>query len=564
MEIATLSQAMQLHAQIIKTGKADDPLSLSKLFTFSALSPSGDLNYSRQIFDSLPQPNSYFWNTMTRAYARSTQPQQSLHLFLSMQNRDHKPDKFTFPFLLKSCGCLSEGKQLHGLVYKFGLASDRFIQNSLIHMYCDCGESEDATKVFDEMSDRDVVSWTSIIDGYVDDKRSVEALELFGRMQEEGVEPNDATFVSVLRGCADVGALETGRKVHQIVEENGIEKDNVSTALIDMYAKCGCIDSAREVFEKIESKDVFAWTAMISGFASHGQSKNAIHLFEQMVEMHVKPDVRTITAVLSACRNSGWVQTGYSYFNKMEKRFGIRSTIQHVGCMVDLLARVGHLNEAELFIKRIPMEPDSVVWRNLIWACQVHGDKERAERLMNQYQLLQMDSGDSGNYVLFGNIYASNGKWSEKARVREVMGVRGLRKPKGASKIEFKGTIHEFVAGDTSHPDAEKIYRKLDEIAKELRVEGYQPKVSEVRLDIEDEEKTFQLHHHSEKLAVAFALINTNTNTRIQIVKNLRSCEDCHSAMKYISKIYQREIVIRDRIRFHHFKNGECSCGDYW
>ncbi|KAF9619204.1 hypothetical protein IFM89_005758 [Coptis chinensis] len=569
MEISTLTQAMQLHAHIIKTGNEDNHniLSLSKLFNFTALSHSGNLSYARKIFDSLPRPNSYFWNTIIRAYAKSTEPEQALHLFLSMQHKDHKPDKFTYPFILKSCACLrkvDEGKQFHALVYKTGLQSDRYIQNSLIHMYCYCGESDCATRVFEQMSNKDVVTWTSIIDGCVDDNRSTEALKLFGRMQEEGIEPNDATVVSVLRACADVGALDTGRKVHQIVAQKRISKANVGTALVDMYSKCGCIDSALQVFETIEQKDAYAWTAMISGLASHGMSEKAINFFEQMVELNVKPDVRTITAVLSACRNSAWVQQGYSYFNNMEKRFGIRPTIQHYGCMVDLLARVGHLKEAELFIKRMPIEPDSVVWRNLIWACKMHGDHDRGDRLMNQNQLLQMDSSDSGSYVLYGNVYASNGNWCEKAKVRELINKKGLTKPKGSSRIEVKGIIHKFFAGDTEHPQAENIYKKLDEIADQLSTVGYQPKISEVMLDIEDEEKAFQLHHHSEKLAVAFALISTKIDTRIHIVKNLRSCEDCHSVMKLISKMYEREIIIRDRIRFHHFKNGNCSCGDYW
>ncbi|PIA52780.1 hypothetical protein AQUCO_01000563v1 [Aquilegia coerulea] len=567
MEISTLTQAIQLHAQLIKTGHGKNTLSLSKLFNFTALSHSGSLSYAREIFDYLPCPNSYFWNTMIRAYSKSTEPEQALQLFLTMQNKDTKPDKFTYPFILKSCGCLRkthEGKQFHALVYKSGLESDQFIQNSLIHMYCDCGESNAAARIFNKMSNKDVVSWTSIIDGYVDDNRSTEALQLFGKMEEEGIKPNDATVVSVLRACAEVGALDTGRKIHQIVEDKNFDRANVRTALLDMYSKCGCIDSARKVFEKIEQKDVFTWTTMISGLASHGKSKEAIDLFETMVEMHVNPNVRTITGVLSACRNAGWVQEGYSYFNKMEKRFGLRPTIQHYGCMVDLLARAGHLKEAEQFIKRMPIDPDSVVWRNLIWACKIHGDKDRANRLMNQHQLLQMDSSDSGTCVLFGNIYASTGEWSEKAKVRQLMNRKRFAKPKGSSKIETKGTIHEFIAGDTSHPDAKKIYKKLEEITEDLILAGYQPKVSEVMLDIEDDEKAFQLQHHSEKIAVAFALISTNKETRIQIVKNLRSCEDCHIVMKLISKMYEREIVIRDRIRFHHFKNGTCSCGDYW
>ncbi|KAF8408233.1 hypothetical protein HHK36_007378 [Tetracentron sinense] len=570
MEISTLSHAMQLHAQVIKTQKNESVLNLSKLFSFTALSSiSGNLTYARQIFNSLQTPNSFFCNTMIRGYANSNNPDQALLLFLSIQNQDHspKPDNFTYPFLLKSCARsrrTKEGKQLHALTYKTGLELDRYVQNSLIHMYFSCGDSNCAAQVFEKMSNRDVISWTSVIDGYVENNRPIEALRLFEQMQDDGVSPNDATMVSILRACADTGALSLGRKVHQLAEESKVSsKANVSTTLIDMYAKCGCIDSAQRVFDTIENKDVFAWTTMISGLASHGRFKDAIDLFDQMGEFNVRPDERTITAVLSACRNAGWVSQGYSYFENMERKYGITPTIQHYGCMVDLLARAGHLNNAEDFIKEMPIEPDTVLWRTLIWACKVHKDTDRSKRLMKHRQLLKMDSNDSGSYVLLENVYASAGKWHHKANVRELMNQKGLAKPPGSSKIEINGIIHEFTAGDSGHLEAEKIYKRLDEIEEQLRVEGYHPKLSEVLLDMEDEEKAFQLRHHSEKIAVAFGLIKTSQGTEIRIVKNLRSCEDCHSVMKLISKIYQRDIIIRDRIRFHHFKNGNCSCRDY-
>ncbi|XP_058087851.1 pentatricopeptide repeat-containing protein At4g21065-like [Magnolia sinica] len=568
MEITTMTHAMQLHAQIIKTGKNDENTpALSKLFTFSALSISGNLTYARSIYNSLHNPNSYFSNTMLRAYSRSPDPNQALLFFLALQQNQQQQDKFTYPFLLKSCSHLRavhEGKQLHALVCKAGLQADCFIQNSLIHMYSSCGELDNATRVFDRMANRDVISWTSIINGYVDSDRSVEALHLFERMQDDGVAPNDATMVSILRACADSGAVSIGQRIHQIIERNKLDsRANVVTALIDMYAKCGCIENAQQLFDKIVAKDVFAWTAMIAALASHGQCKKAIDLFHQMQALNIPPDERTITGVLSACRNSGWVSEGYYFFNNMEKNFGIQPRIQHYGCMVDLLARTGRLDEAEAFIKRMPIEPDEVLWRMLIWACKIHGDTIRGEHLMNQ-QLLNMDSNDSGSYVLLGNVYASAGKWHEKARVRRLMTQRRKEKSPGCSMIEVNGIVHEFVAGDSGHPEAERIYRKLDDIAEKLWVEGYQPKLSEVLLDIKEDEKASQLWHHSEKLAVAFGLISTSPGTKILVVKNLRSCEDCHSTMKFISKIFQREIIIRDRIRFHHFKDGFCSCGDYW
>lgn len=405
-----------------------------------------------------------------------------------------------------------------------------------------------------------------MIHGLVNDDKPVEAIKLFQTMLECGIEFNDATVMSVLRACADSGALSFGKKVHEIVKDRA-RNGNVGTALVDMYSKSGCIESARMVFDDVVDKDVFVWTAMISGLASHGLCDEAIHMFVDMEKYGVKPDERTVTAVLTAFRNAGLDDEGFVFFSDVQRRYGIKPTIQHFGCLVDLLARAGHFEEAEDFINAIPIEPDAVLWRSLIWACKVRGDVERAERLMKCLALQDTSGGgggDSGSYILASNVYASVGKWCDKAEMRELMNKKGLVKPPGSSRIEVDGGVHEFVMGDYNHSEAEKIFAKLDEVVDKLRKEGYDPKVSEVLLEIDDEEKAFQLLHHSEKLALAYGLIRTSEGSTIRIVKNLRSCEDCHQFMKIISRIYQRDIIVRDRIRFHHFKNGSCSCKDYW
>ncbi|KVI10695.1 Pentatricopeptide repeat-containing protein [Cynara cardunculus var. scolymus] len=466
MEITTMAQATQLHAQFLKYPQTD-PQNLSKIFNFTALSPSGNLTYARHILNSLQTPtNSYFHNTMIRAYSDSPDPIQSISLFLTLHN---------------------------------------------------C---------------------------------------------EDPLSPTP----DILRACADTGALSVGIKLNEYVNGKGTGlKKNVVTALIDMYSKCGCIDSAMRIFNEAVNKDVYVWTAMIAGLASHGLCREAIALFDRMEIVDLKPDEKTMTAVLSACRNMGWVDKGLTYFKNIKKVYNVRPTVQHYGCIVDLLARAGRLEDAQEFIKSMPIEPDAVLWRSLIWACKVHGDTQRVEHLIKHVEGSKMDSTDDcGTYVLLGNVYASKGKWKNKAKVRRLMNQKGLVKPSGHSRIEIDGVIYEFMAGSTCHFEAESIYKKLDEIEEELRGNGYYPKLSEVLLEIDDEEKASQLLHHSEKLAVSFGLIKAKPGTIIRIVKNLRSCEDCHSFMKYISSVYQREILIRDRIRFHHFRNGECSCGDYW
>ncbi|WOL17525.1 pentatricopeptide repeat-containing protein [Canna indica] len=541
--VSSLSHALQLHALILKTRSNHHSYSSSDHSAVSAA------------------------NAVVRAYARSDRPRDALLFFLHLQPHGPAPNHFTLTFLLASCArrrAAPEGRQLHSLAHKRGFLADRHVRNSLIHMYSSCGQLDLAAKVFDGILHKDVVSWTSMINGAVEVNQPLDALRFFDSMQSDGVAPNDATIVSVLGACAEVGALSVGRRVHQMAVQARLDSEpKVATSLIDMYAKCGCILTAERLFEQMVDKDVFTWTAMISGLASYGRWEDALSLFHKMVEEEVKPNERTIIAALCACRSAGWVSEGYRIYNYMH-RYGLRPKFQHYGCMVDLLARAGHLDEAEGFLRRMPIEPDAVMWRTLIWASRLHGELNRAERLVNELQKFELSSTDGGSYVLIGNIYASVGKWEKKARVRELMDARKINKLPGCSRIEVNGVVHEFEAGDSGHPEAQRIYEKIDEIAEKLRSEGYHPKTSEVLLDMEDNEKALQLHHHSERLAVAFGLISTNPGEKILIVKNLRSCEDCHSAMKLISKIFEREITIRDRIRFHHFVNGSCSCKDHW
>lgn len=256
----------------------------------------------------------------------------------------------------------------------------------------------------------------------------------------------------------------------------------------------------------------------------------------------------------------GWVNEGLNFLNNIKKVYKIKPTLQHYGCIVDLLARSGQLEEAQNLIQSMPIEPDSVIFRSLIWGCKVHGDTERLDHLIKHLQ------GTCDDYVLLGNVYASKGKWKNKAKVRSLMNEKGLVKPSGHSRIEINGEVYQFTAGSTCNIEAKNIYKKLEEIGESLRENGngYDPKLSEVLLEIEDEEKASQLLHHSEKLAVCFGLMKMKPGSVIRVVKNLRSCEDCHSFMKHVSSVYKREILIRDRIRFHHFRDGKCSCGDYW
>lgn len=230
--------------------------------------------------------------------------------------------------------------------------------------------------------------------------------------------------------------------------------------------------------------------------------------------------------------------------------------------MVDLLGRGGCLIEARELIENMPILPDAGIWGALLGACRTHGDLELAEHAV--VRLLELEPWNAGNYVLLSNIYATKGRWDDVERLRDKMKGRRIQKTPGSSSIEIECSIHEFVIGDRSHPRSKEIYDKLDELAMQLKLAGYVPEMDSVLHDICEEEKQHALNVHSEKLAIAFGLISTAPGMPIRVVKNLRVCKDCHSATKLLSKIVGREIIVRDRIRFHHFREGTCSCKDFW
>jgi pentatricopeptide repeat protein len=378
-----------------------------------------------------------------------------------------------------------------------------------------------------------------------------------------GVCPDEITMVSVLSACADLGALELGKWVESYIERKNISKSvELCNALIDMFAKCGNVDKAIKLFRQMESRTIVSWTSVIVGLAMHGRGVDAVSIFDEMVENGITPDDVAFVGVLSACSHSGLVDKGRYYFNSMEKNFRIVPKIEHYGCMVDLLCRGGFVKEAFEFVQKMPFEPNQIIWRTIITACNATGELKLGESISKE--LIKSEPMHESNYVLLSNIYAKLRRWEKKTKVREMMDMRGMKKVPGSTMIEVNNEMYEFVAGDKSHDQYKEIYEMVDEIGREIKRAGYVPTTSQVLLDIDEEDKEDALYRHSEKLAIAFALLNTPPGTSIRIVKNLRVCEDCHSATKFISKVYNREIVVRDRNRFHHFKNGLCSCRDFW
>eukprot|EP01018_Ginkgo_biloba_P029187 Gb_18176 [translate_table: standard] len=562
--LAALEQGKEIHTYIIRSGFESDAFVGNALVDMYA--KCGSIVDARQVFDQMPQRDLVSWNAMISGYAQNGHGDEALNFFLQMLSAGVKPNSVTIVSVLPACtqlATLRQGKEIHNYVIRMGFESDMAVVNALVAMYVRSGILECAHVVFDQMLQRNVVSWTSIIGGYVEDGQSDIALKLFRHMQFKGVKPDSVIIASVLPACARLAALRQGKEIHGYSNRCGFQSSVfVQSALIDMYSKCGSIENARQVFNKISQGDVVTWNAMLAGYGMHGHGGNAIALFRQMQEAGMKPNHVTFTAVLSACSHAGLVDEGWRYFDCMVQDHHIRPTAEHYACMVDLLGRAGHLDEAHEFIKSMPIEPTASVLGALLGACRVHGKVELGECMAER--LFQLEPGNAGNYVLLSNIYATAGRWDDVAKVRKMMKYRGLRKTPGCSWIEIDKRVHAFLVGDRSHPQSEKIYAMLESLAGKMQELCYVPDTKSVLLDVEEEEKERILCGHSEKLAIAFGLIKTCPGTTIRITKNLRVCGDCHTATKVISKIVGREIIVRDANRFHHFKDGLCSCGDYW
>eukprot|EP01018_Ginkgo_biloba_P018849 Gb_21580 [translate_table: standard] len=563
VQVSALQLGRQMHGYIISTGFE------SNVFVGTALidmyAKCGSLECARKAFDKMSTKDVVAWNTMIAVYEQNGHANEALILFNEMQRQDIKPDLVTMASTLTVCAHLSalqHGKVIHGYIIKSGFNSD-VVDTALIHMYTKCGHIDFAHQLFDTMPSRDVVSWSAMIAGYAQNGHASEALALFNKMQLQDIKPDLVTVVSILPACAHLAALQQGKRIHSFVLRHGFESDVVvATALIDMYAKCGSIEIARQLFDKISERNVVLWNAMIAGYGMHGHGKDALEMFSQMQQIGMVPDHITFIGVLSACSHAGLVDEGWQYFDSMSRDYCITPKAEHYACLVDLLGRAGHLDEAHDFIKRMPLEADAVVWGALLGACRIHCNTKLGEHVAERLFILEPQN--AGRYVLLSNIYAAAGRWVDVARVRTMMKERGLKKEPGCSLIEVNNTVHAFHVGDRSHPQSEKIYAMLATLAGLLKEAGYVPNKNFVLHDVEEEVKEWMLCSHSEKLAIAFGLINTSTGTPIRIVKNLRICDDCHSATKFISKIVRREIIVRDANCFHHFKGGLCSCADYW
>jgi pentatricopeptide repeat protein len=506
------------------------------------------------------------WNAMIFVHVKCGEGHKALELFQKMLQEGVQPDAVTYVGVLNACAsimALEEGRRAHEHIIRSGCELDAFVGSSLIDMYAKCGSMEEASRVFNKLPSRAVVCWTAMIFGHVKCGEGHKALELFQKMQQEGVQPDTVTYVGVLNACASIMALEEGRRAHEQIIQSGCESDVfVGSSLVDMYAKCGSMEDACRVFNSMPSHDVFSWNALLGGFAMHGQGKEALVHFERMCEEGVHPGDVTFVYLLSACSHAGFVDEGLRFYALMTTVYRIPAKLEHCTCMVDLLGRAGHLQEAENIIQGMPCKPDAAVWIALLGACRIHGNLEMGERVAKR--VLELEPKNAAGYVMLSNLYAATGNLELSKNVERQRKERDAKKQPGRTWIEVNDVVHTFVVDDQTHPQMIKIRAELKRLSRLMHDAGYVPDTKFVLHDVEEEEKVFHLCHHSEKLAIAFGLMSTDPGTPLRIVKNLRVCQDCHTSTKFISKIVRRKIIVRDANRIHHFENGVCSCRDYW
>lgn len=559
-----LNRGRSVHEYMRRNGYECDTTAGNILITM--YEKCGNLQASHEVFDQMTCRDSVSWNSLINGYIQNGCYKEGIELYKMMNRMESKPDSVTFITLLSMCTelvVLTLGKEFHCSITKLGFDSSLIVANAIVDMYAKCSNIEDALKEFEKMETRDVVTWNTIVAGCVQTGDCSLGLKMISRMSTNGVTPDVATLLGILPGCSFLAAKRQGKEIHGCIFKLGFELYvPIGNALIEMYSKCGSLKNSLNVFECMKVKDVVTWTALISALGMYGEGKKALRAFTEMEATGIVPDHVTFIAVIFACSHAGLVEEGLACFQRMKTDYHIEPRIEHYACMVDLLSRSSFLAEAEELILAMPLKPDASIWGALLSACRVTRDALIAERVLER--ILALDSDDAGYYVLASNIYASIGKWDQVHKIRKSMKARGLKKDVGCSWIEVQNKIYVFGTGDRFIVQSEGVYRLLERLAGLMAKEGYVADPKFVMHDVEEDEKRDMLCGHSERLAIAFGLLNTSPGTPLQIMKNLRVCGDCHTVTKYISRIVRRELVVRDANRFHVFKNGTCSCGDYW
>lgn len=596
---AVLTRAKEVHDDAIRFRFDSDTLLGNGLIDMY-----GKCRYvdgARWAFESIFVKDVVSWTALCSCYVNCGLPKQALLAFREMGLNGVKANSMTVSSILPACSdlkVLNLGRQVHGYVMRNGLDANVFVSSALVNMYASCSRVRQAELVFGKMFHRDVVSWNviltacflnkecekglalfyrmrnegvklniaswnAVIGGCIQNGRNELALQILLNMQDSGFKPNQITIASIIPACTNLESIKGGKEIHgYICKHCSIENLTASTALIFMYAKCGHLENSKRIFDMMPIKDTITWNTMIIACSMHGNGEEALSLFLKMLDSGIKTNSVTFTGVLSGCSHSCLVDQGFSIFNSMSRDYSIAPEAEHFSCMVDILSRAGRLKEAYDFIQRMPIEPSAGAWGALLGACRVYKNVELGK--IAAKRLFEIEPDNPGNYVLLFNILVTAKLWDEASETRKLMRDRRIAKIPGYSWVHVRNRIYTFVVGDRNNRLYQDIYIFLDELSEKMRSAGYIPNTDFVLQDVKEEEKQGILCNHSEKLAVAFAVLNSNGESTIRVFKNLRICGDCHNAIKFIAKIIGIQIIVRDSLRFHHFKDGYCSCHDFW
>ncbi|XP_008784571.2 pentatricopeptide repeat-containing protein At1g18485 [Phoenix dactylifera] len=559
-----LPNVKELHGYAIRNELQTDDLVSNALI--AAYAKCGSLESAGHVFNGMEMKTVGSWNALIGGYAQNGDPRKAIDLFLQMASLGEEPDWFSIGSLLLACARskdLLNGKSIHGFVLRNGLERDSFIKISLLSLYIQCGETSASRVLFDAVEEKDPVSWNAMIAGYSQNGLPEDSLKLFRRLLRDGYEPSMIAMTGAFMACAELSALRLGREAHGFALKANVSEDAfVGCSIIDMYAKCGSIEQACSFFSNLKNRDAVSWTVTITGYGINGFGAEAINLFDEMRREGLKPDAFTYVGILLACSHAGMVEEGLRYFEEMKNKDGVEPKLEHYACVADMLGRAGRLAEAARLVEEMPVEPDCRIWGALLGACRIHGDVSLGGKVAEK--LLELEPDRAEHHVLASNLYASAGRWDDARRVRKRMKEIGLRKDPGCSWIDVGGRVYNFVAGDNRLPESEEIRMMWRSLEEKIRGIGYVPDTASVLHELEEEEKLEILRGHSEKQAMAFGLLKTSGGTKVRVCKNIRMCRDCHEAAKLVARVAGREIVVRDNKRFHHFRDGFCSCGDFW
>uniref|UniRef100_A0A0D9VP99 DYW domain-containing protein n=1 Tax=Leersia perrieri TaxID=77586 RepID=A0A0D9VP99_9ORYZ len=558
----SLMQGKEIHGYVIRHGLEQDVKVGTSLLDMYC--KCGEVAYAESVFATIPLRTVVTWNCMIGGYALNERPDEAFDCFMQMRAEDLQVEVVTAINLLVACAQTESslyGRSVHGYVVRRQFLPHVVLETALLEMYGKVGKVESSEKIFGQITNKTLVSWNNMIAAYMYKEMYREAIALFLELLNQPLYPDYFTMSTVVPAFVLLGSLRHCRQMHSYIIRLGYGDNTlIMNAVLHMYARSGDVAASREIFDKMVSKDVISWNTMIMGYAIHGQAKIALEMFDEMKYNGLQPNESTFVSVLTACSVSGLVDEGWMHFNLMLQEYGMIPQIEHYGCMTDLLGREGDLREVLQFIESMPIDPTSRIWGSLLTASRNQNDIDIAEYAAER--IFQLEHDNTGCYIVLSSMYADAGRWEDVERVRLLMKEKGLRRTEPRSLVEFHDMSCSFVNGDMSHSRSKTVHEVSDILSRKIgetddtRNQSYPVSLASRR--------TTMPNKHSARLAVVFGLISSEIGSPILVKKNVRICNQCHHALKLISKYSRRRIVVGDTKIYHEFSDGSCCCGDYW